>query len=327
MSGAADVRALLAAAARVARDPAIVDALVSSTGLSRENVELSLAAHLELDAPDAEIDSLVAGAGRAESVHVVLSASVFVAPLRAIALALAASDRVTVHASRREPVFARALVAALGDPRVRLVEERVVDAAEIHVYGRAETIASVRRAAGPRSIVRGHGPGLGVALVSGDFARAASLLAEDVTAFDQRGCLSPRVAYVVGDAHAFARAAADALEARAALFPRGALDPGEATDLARWTSTAAYAGTLHRGAASAVAVLDADALPPSGRHLLVRPLDSPASFLSVLGALGPFVTTVGTNLALDPVPHVRLCALGAMQRPPFDGPVDRRPPT
>jgi hypothetical protein len=328
-----EVRAVMAAAERVARDPAIVAPLVASTGLSRQGVELALARHLERRATDAEIASLVASSGKAESVHVILSSSVFVAPLRAIATALAASDRVTVKPSRREPVFATALVGALADPRVVLapaLDVASVASGEIHVYGRDETIAEVRRAAGPGVIVRGHGAGMGVALVTGDLTRAAAALAEDVIAFDQRGCLSPRVAFVVDDATAFGRALFDALEARGRDVPRGALDPSESEEAARWASTVAYAGALHSGASCAVGVLGARAIPPSGRHVLVRPLASASDFLRVLGDDARFVTTVGSDLALNALraiapKHARLSALGAMQRPPLDGPVDLRP--
>lgn len=326
---AADVRRLLEAARRVASDPSIVPRLVVSTGLSRENVEVGLTRHLETNASDAEIEALVARAGHAEAVHVILSASVFVAPLRALALALAASDRVTVRPSRREPVFARALVEALADARVAL-EGALPTAGEIHVYGRAETLADVRRAAGPGVAVRGHGPGMGVALVTGDLARAAAALAEDVTAFDQRGCLSPRVAFVVGDSAAFARALFDALEARARAIPRGALERAEAEELARWSSTLAYAGALYRGASCAVGAADISAVPPTGRHVLVRPLRCAEDLPGALGDAARFVLAVGTDAPVEAVravapPHARVSALGAMQRPPLDGPVDLRP--
>src|SRR5947208_1856994 len=108
MSGANDVRSVLAAAAKVARDPAIVAPLAASTGLSREGVELALARHVETSATDEDIASLLAYAGRTSHVHVVLSANVFVAAVRALAIAIAAGERVTVKPSRREPVFAEA---------------------------------------------------------------------------------------------------------------------------------------------------------------------------------------------------------------------------
>ncbi len=319
MSGASDVRKVLAAAARVASDPAIVEPLVASTGLSRQGVELALARHVETSASDEDIASLVAYAGRAEHVHVVLSANVFVAAVRAVAIAIAACDRVTVKPSRREPVFAKALVDALADPRVTIGDGE--GASEVHVYGRDETIADVRRAAGPSVRVRGHGAGMGIAIVTRDFAEAARAIAEDVIPFDQRGCLSPRVAYVRGDADAFGRALFEALESRGREAPRGTFDEAEAS--ARWCGVIAYAGTLHRGATCAVGVADARAIPPTGRHVLVRP------FPVALGDDARYVVAVGSDMSPDESraiapPHARLSPLGAMQRPPLDGPVDRR---
>ena len=319
MSGAENVRKVLAAAEKVARDPAIVEPLVSSTGLSRQGVELALARHVETTATGDDIAALLAYAGRTERVHVVLSANVFVAAVRAIAIALAASDRVTVKPSRREPVFAKALVDTLADPRVTIGEDE--GASEIHVYGRDETIAEVRRAAGPGVRVRGHGAGMGIAIVTRDFDEAASALAEDVIPFDQRGCLSPRVVYVRGDAGAFGRALFEALESRGREVPRGTID--EAEEATRWCDTIAYAGTLHRGATCAVGVADVRAIPPTGRHVLVRP------FPVTLGDDARFVVAASSDLSPDESraiapAHARISALGRMQRPPLDGPVDRR---
>jgi hypothetical protein len=319
VSGAPDVRKVLAAAERVVRGRAIVDPLVASTGLSREGVELALACHVETTATDEDIASLVAYAGIADHVHVVLSANVFVAAVRAIAIAFAASDRVTVKPSRREPVFAKALVDALADDRVSIGDGE--GAKQIHVYGRDETIANVRRAAGPDVRVRGHGAGMGVALVTRDFERGARALAEDVIPFDQRGCLSPRVAYVRGDADAFGELLFEALESRGREVPRGRLE--EAAEATRWCDTIAYAGKLHRGETCAVGVADVRAIPPTGRHVLVRP------FPPTWGDDARYVVAIGSDMSPDESrsiapPHARLSALGMMQRPPLDGPVDRR---
>jgi hypothetical protein len=325
------LRRLLDAAARVARDASLVGKLVSSTGLSRENVILGLSRHLET-ATDAELEALLAGVTETPSVHVVLSASVFVAPLRAIALALAATSRVTVKPSRREPHFARALVCELADPRVSLapdLQPEDVPEGEIHVYGRNDTIARVRERAREGVTVRGHGAGMGIALVTKDLASAAHALASDIVPFEQRGCLSPKVVFVVGsDGTDFARLLFDALEERAKTIPRGALDPGERQDLAWWAGAMEYAGVLHRGASCAVGVLADAMVPPSGRHVQVRPLATAEDLPKALGRDARFVVAVGSD-ALDVArgvgpAHARVSALGMMQRPPLDGPVDRR---
>jgi hypothetical protein len=80
------------------------------------------------------------------------------------------------------------------------------------------------------------------------------------------------------------------------------------------------------------------AVPPSGRHVLVVSVANLGEVEAALAPIARFVVTVGAN---DPatlllsgsgarstssaVPaHARIARLGEMQRPPLDGPVDRR---
>jgi hypothetical protein len=270
---------------------------------------------------------------------VILSANVFVAPLRAIALARAASDRVLVRASRREPVFARALVRAAHDASVTLVDAidvESIEEGEIHVYGRDETIASVRKAARTGVVVRGHGAGLGVAIVSArsPLDVAAGALADDVVPFDQRGCLSPRVVLTEGDearARSFVAALDTALAERAREVPRGPLASDERADARRWTDAMAYAGTLFASEDHAVAVApprSALVVPPAGRHVHVAPAHDIDSMRTLLAPIAPWTVCIGCDapsLAAAVAPaHARLTPLGRMQRPPLDGSVDKR---
>jgi len=68
------------------------------------------------------------------------------------------------------------------------------------VYGTDETVEAVKRKtpAKVRFIERGHR--FSIAIVDAEFAdeRTAELLALDIARFDQRGCLSPQVCFVVG---------------------------------------------------------------------------------------------------------------------------------
>ena len=77
----------------------------------------------------------------------------------------------------------------------------LTDAVEaVIVYGTDETVTTVKRQvpAKVRVIERGHR--ISVAIIAEEFAdeRTAELLALDIARFDQRGCLSPRICFVVG---------------------------------------------------------------------------------------------------------------------------------
>ncbi len=344
MNGSADsqlssIRRLLAAAQRVYDRREQLSAVISeSTGLSTEGVELGFG-YLERSASDADLAALVGAASDASHVHVVLSANVFVAPLRAIALAIAAAPKVTVRPSARDPWLTRALVGELDSPSVEMIDERdvaKVGADSVHVYGRDATIAAIRAHAPSGMRIHGHGAGLGVVVVTRDaeIAAAAAHIAIDVTAFDQRGCLSPRLVVVEGS---FARATQVAEATHRALglvggrVPRGRLDPEERAEARRWTDTISFAGRTWVGPEHAVGLGPDGApptLPPVGRHVQIARAPSLELVRALLEPTARFIVAVGTD---DParvrsvVPtHARLSPLGHMQRPPLDGPVDRR---
>jgi hypothetical protein len=336
----AAVRVLLAAAREVyGKRASFVDELVRTTGLSPTGVALGFEA-LERDATDEELRSLVAAAGNTARVHVVLSANVFTAPLRAIALARAAADFVSVRPSRRDPTLARALVEAARDPNIQMGEEREVGAihpCEVHVYGRDQTIREIRGSVQPDVVVRGHGAGLGVAIVAlhESMGLSAISLARDVVTFDQRGCLSPRVVFVEGDeavGASFAEAIHLELASAHTTNPRGALSPAERGEATYWADKAAFAGQVFTAEDHAVCCANAFSpvlVPPPGRHLLVVPTRTLESAFAALQPLARHIVAVGTDdparvRALAPA-HARVSPLARMQNPPLDGPVDRRP--
>lgn len=321
----AAVKDLVAAARRVAaRRGELEDALCKATGLSREGVELGWS-HLELEPSEQELASLMSAAPPADEVAVLLSANVFVAALRALALAVAAAPRVRVRPSRRDPVLARALVAELASPAVVLDEALEVEAVtrgELHLYGSDATVAAVRaKATVP---LRAHGSGFGVAVVRSPADAAA--VADDVVAFDQRGCLSPRLVVALGtDAEAMGEALHEALSASP--IPRGALRPDEAAESARYEATMAYAGRAFVGRDHVVGVAPEGApllLPPPHRHVHVVACPSPAAARALLAPVARSIVAVGGDAEGIAPAHARRSALGQMQRPPLDGPVDRR---
>ncbi len=370
------VRAVVRAGARVAdpTDPLGREArarLPEATGLSPESVELALTEHLETRPSGEDLRALVAGVGAAERCHVILSANVCTAAMRAIAIACATAPRVLAKASRRDPVVAELVARALAEDAafaaaggaITLVAHAAPAAGdELHVYGSDETIASVRATLPAGVTLRAHGAGFGIAIFEGDadVEAAAGALARDVVAFDQRGCLSPRAALVIGDvarATLTARALADALAAWHRRAPRGRLGAEEAAELRRYVETAAALGASIEGEGFAVGLDEAPSallLPPPARAIHVVPATL-ADVGRLLAPWGPKIAAIGDSsgrgggaetrdgglpgggrspaappallAAIAIAPGARVSALGAMQRPPLDGPVDLRSAT
>ncbi|MEJ7733114.1 MAG: acyl-CoA reductase [Polyangiaceae bacterium] len=374
----ARVRRVIAAGARIAdpMDALGVEArarLPAASGLSTQGVELALGEHLEVAPSDEALRALLASCGEAPRCHLVLSANVCTAPLRALALAAATAPSVAVRPSRRDPVVADLLVRALQDDaqaRAAPLEiEKVAEVApgggdELHVYGSDETIAAFRRRAvgtqrGGAVVLRGHGTGIGVALIEADaeVERVAAALARDVVPFDQQGCLSPRFALVAGGparAETFAAALAAHLGALGQRVPRGPLDEAQRAALAAWADTFRAVGEVDVGEHHLVAVDGAPRallLPPAARAVCVAAAE-PADVARLLVAYAPHVAATGVaglptaalgptprasaEPALDAVegtlaralrsiaPRARWSPLGSMQRPALDGPVDLR---
>lgn len=333
------VRLLVAGARRIA-DPSSElgrrarAELVRSTGLSPEGVELALTECLETWVTDAEISAFVQIL-KTPAAHVSLSANVFVAAHRAVALALASSERVRVRPSRREPAFAR-LLAEAAPGLFEVVEALSPEPGDaVFAYGTDEALAAVRASLPPDIVFHAHGPGIGVAVVDAEHASRASAraLAADIAPFDQRGCLSPRALVFAGtdiEARGYAELVAEELALIAEKIPLGTLAPDEAADVTRFRDTLAYAGAAILAGPGWVGMgaRDALAVAPVGRNLCVVPSSDPretlVSHAASIAALGLAVSPELERRLRTELPLARRSDLGFMQRPPFDGPVDRR---
>ncbi|MDC0749417.1 acyl-CoA reductase [Polyangium mundeleinium] len=358
MSAEAEARArvlrVVAAGRRIQdpNDPLGAEArarLPEVTGLDPKGVELALSAHLETQPTDAEIDTLLARTGRAPRCHLVLAANVCTAPLRALALAAATSPDIVVRPSRRDPVVTDLLVRALAADETfvqthhaSLTRASTISPApgdELHVYGSDASIEAVTRSLPAGVCVRGHGTGIGLAVVGADAALddAAEALARDVVPFDQRGCLSPRFVLVEGgEPHAeqFVQALDAALARTAARIPRGPLDPALAAEITLYGASMEAVGLFLARPSHAVGFDPSPralVLPPAARvvHVVALALEQAPQLLA---PWAPFVTAVGSSddgalarAVLERAPFARCSPLGAMQRPPLDGPVDLRP--
>ncbi len=310
--------------------------LQASSGLSAAGVELALTRCLETAPSEAEIESLIRSTPSAQVAHVLLSANVFVAAHRAIAIALAASERVQVRASRREPDMAELLSS--GAPNsFQLVSELTPHAGDrVWAYGRDSTLQDIAVTLPPGVAFHGHGSGFGVGVIHGPLSEQALAelvprLAEDIVLFDQRGCLSPRVLLVEAGpelARDVARAIALELEHAERAVPRGHMTDQELAEVTTYCASASFSGAVFAAGLGFVSTSERWLLPPVGRNLHVQATDDATQAWS---ALRPMITScafagsAARRHALEgSLRGARLCDFGRMQSPPFDGPVDLR---
>jgi len=259
-------------------------------------------------------------------------------------------------ASSRDPLFPSLFLASLHelDPDLagcvqlqrwkggaRDVEEALFREANLIVaFGDDSSLHALRKSlpTGKRFLGFGHKIGFAVVVrdAPGDIAAAA---AEDVSLYDQQGCLSPHLIYVEEDeprtARAFAGRLADAMEQFARRVPRGKLSLEESAAVARvrdayefraandprvgiWTSRDSDAWTV---------IYEDEpmfATSPLNRVVFVKPLrDLEASvahvrsYLHNVGLACPASRWTEWETRLRGLGAVRVCPLGEMQKPPL----------
>src|SRR4051812_35928675 len=133
--------------------------LQQTCGLSDAGIELGLSRCLETRAAPAQLTQLLECAPEAPQAHVLLSGNVFVAALRAIALGVAASRRVKVRASRRDPALAGALRTLTPELFELATELTPQPGDHLWAYGADATLAEVRKSLPSGVWFHAHGSG------------------------------------------------------------------------------------------------------------------------------------------------------------------------
>lgn len=326
-------------AARVLQNPetpagqALRRRLLETCGLSAGGIELGITRCLETRPAPEHLDDLLA-TPKAPRAHVLLSGNVFIAALRAIAIGVAASHRVQVRASRRDPALAEAL-HALAPQLFELTTTLAPEPGEhFWAYGSDATLAEVHTSLPKGVWFHAHGSGIGAVVVEAAAARdpiaAARAIALDTVLFDQRGCLSPRVVCVIGSqaqANALAQALATELVALDRGLPPGSQTAEGAAEARKNRDAAAYAFELFDAGHGWVSLSAKVVVPPADRALHVAWTNDAVRALSPLAAHLTCIASNTSDLSGDlrlAFPGARLVAFGDMQRPALDGPVDRR---
>jgi acyl-CoA reductase-like NAD-dependent aldehyde dehydrogenase len=212
-------------------------------------------------------------------VALVLAGNVFTAALRPMLLSLLVGAPLLAKASSHDGVLPHALSRALSEAHPvlgaacavvsfdRQDRERsqalLASASSVQVLGSDETVAAIASELAPGTRLLGRGHGLGIALIEqaalsteASARHAARALARDVAAYDQRGCLSPQIAFVrAGGAVTplrFAEIAFGALCEEERENPRGVLPVEVAHAQSSFRAVSVARGVLHAGASCSV---------------------------------------------------------------------------
>ena len=213
-------------------------------------------------------------------------------------------------------------------------------------YGGEAAIQSLRARAPTRTTFVEHGPRISFALLRNPDSAAARDLARAVAIFDQQGCVSPQLAYVLGSpdqARAFAEMTAGAMLALETELPRGRIDAAEAAAIHALRTRAEFgaAATLWSGERLAWTVIYMDEPVFEGtclnRTLLIKPVASLHALAVLLEPFQEFLQTAGVaGFSGDELNHVataladigvsRVAPLSAMPWPPVTWHHDGRGP-
>ncbi len=278
------------------------------------------------------------------------------------ALTLAVKSAALVKAARCDRVFpalwCRSIAAVDADLGTALsacywhggdhaCEQRVFEAADLVIAsGSDASIADMRSRCRARFIGHGHKVSFAVVAreVLADHAladQAAAALGYDIALWDQRGCLSPQIAFVEGDfraARRFAERLAEALGALAVRLPPGAAGFQEQLDVrlfrqeVEWRRIAGEPVALlaGEGLTDWTIAVDAHAVfrpTPLCRSVRLIPLPALADLAPVLAPVRGVLEAAGVGASparlaalaelLSEAGVHRVCALGRMQRPPL----------
>jgi len=218
---------------------------------------------------------------------------------------------------------------------------------KVVVYGGDTAVAGVRTRVPAYVDLVAYGPRLGIAawLPDAPLEETATALARDVCAYEQQGCVSPRLVYAVGrEGRELGEALSRALEREVARLPRPAADVATAVALRSARAEAEFAALagkpVHLEASGETAawtvVVGGDPLrsDPLPRFVRVHAVDDVAELERLLAPLEGrlqsvgYAGTVGLDALADLAARLGACRVapvGTLAWPPPDWLHDGRP--
>jgi hypothetical protein len=203
----------------------------------------------------------------------------------------------------------------------------------IIVFGSDETIEHFRALVRPGQVFLAHGHKLSFGVIFDDpQAESAAAAAQDTSAFDQQGCLSPHVFFVAQDALAYAAKLATEMERLHTLEPRGVLSLSEANAIRNQRAELVFRAAndepvaIFQSAGSTAWTVVFDPAPgfphtPLNRFIYVKPLpedlaDALWEVRSHLSCASIWPATMENVYRVSGLGVSRICEVGRMQLPP-----------
>jgi Acyl-CoA reductase (LuxC) len=252
------------------------------------------------------------------SAAMVVARTVFTAPIEWAAVLLARGTALSLKVPHDRPALGAWLAetaARRGLPLTATTDRAGIGGAELLVaMGSDASVAALDAVQGPvRKLL--FGSRFSVAWLT-DLASVDGL-AEDAALYDGRGCMSPVAVATPLDAGVVAARLAEAMARAEVRAPRGDISATEAAQIRTRRALARATGAVHEGPGWAVLTAPAAAFVPSPlpRVLAVHSVQDVWAWLAPWSAA---LSTIGTDDPALSWPGARVCALGAMQRPPLD---------
>ncbi len=298
------------------------DAAPLSQGLSRDNAEFCLHAAVDAITRKGLEEELSTPGQRPRQVTLVCAYGVFTSPIEWVAMLLSAGCSVCIKAPARDPALCRALAEDMVAEGlcVSVSTDRDLAAPDAVIgMGDDASMVAIRRST-PNAIHALYGHRFSVALVTGDCAAAAPLLARDAALYDGRGCMAPTAVFTTADPEELARELATAFAQAEQRWPRGAFDSALGPEWRHRLGLARVMGMAHVGDAWAVCSLPHEQFLPAAlpRMIAVHGIHEPSELALILDPWRHQLSTLGCD-DVGAVPDLfpRVVTLGDMQIPRF----------
>lgn len=262
-----------------------------------------------------------------ENITIVASQGVFTSPLEWIALSAASGAEVEVKPPSQHPQFCQTFVELLQQQNIpiRCVTESEIQSPQVLIsFGSDQTIESLQQKY-PETHHCGYGHRFSIGVTNGQHAKE---FAQDIVAYDTRGCMSPVGLFVIGPAENFATQLGFELANLQQIRPIGQIDPMLGPEFRYRLGLAKTMGSTWKGEGWSVAVQPSNVFIPSSlpRTGFIYSVSSVQEFIDIIQPWQGQISSCAWGMP-SPAPAVapRICEPGHLQKPIFPRLHDGKP--